>query len=134
MSTQTYTKILTVLECADCGTLFGITEQFEKARRKDHRNFYCPRGHSLSYLGPSIEERLRKELTQAQEEANRKATALDRERAIHASTKKSRDAFKGHLKRTKKRVGNGVCPCCNRTFQNLARHMSGQHPDYGEKR
>jgi hypothetical protein len=29
-------------------------------------------------------------------------------------------------------VANGVCPCCNRTFQNLARHMAGKHPDYEE--
>lgn len=30
----------------------------------------------------------------------------------------------------KKRVGNGVCPCCNRTFENLSRHMSCKHPEY----
>lgn len=22
------------------------------------------------------------------------------------------------------------CPCCNRTFQNLQRHMTSKHPDY----
>jgi hypothetical protein len=25
----------------------------------------------------------------------------------------------------------GVCPCCNRTFQQLARHMKAKHPGYG---
>lgn len=25
-----------------------------------------------------------------------------------------------------------VCPCCNRTFQNVARHIAGQHPDYAD--
>lgn len=29
-------------------------------------------------------------------------------------------------------VGAGVCPCCNRTFKNLARHMAGQHPGFTE--
>lgn len=38
----------------------------------------------------------------------------------------------------KNRVANGVCPCCNRHFENLERHMKGQHPDFqpeaGEER
>jgi hypothetical protein len=29
-----------------------------------------------------------------------------------------------------KRVGNGVCPCCNRTFEDLARHMKVKHREY----
>lgn len=28
------------------------------------------------------------------------------------------------------RVGAGVCPCCKRTFQQLARHMKCKHPKY----
>lgn len=24
----------------------------------------------------------------------------------------------------------GVCPCCNRSFTNVRRHMTSQHPDY----
>ena len=28
------------------------------------------------------------------------------------------------------RVGHGVCPCCNRTFGDLYRHMSTKHPGY----
>ncbi len=84
MVTQTHTTTLTVFECPDCGMLFGITEQFEKARRKDHQDFRCPHGHRLSYPGQNEEERLRNQLTKAQEEANRKANVLDHERAIIA--------------------------------------------------
>jgi hypothetical protein len=32
---------------------------------------------------------------------------------------------------SKERVSAGVCPCCTRTFQNLAQHMANQHPDFG---
>lgn len=39
-------------------------------------------------------------------------------------------ATKGRLTKTKKRIANGVCPCCNRHFVNLERHMTGKHPDY----
>lgn len=48
---------------------------------------------------------------------------LESERRAHAATK-------GQLTKTKKRIANGVCPCCNRSFANLERHMAGQHPDY----
>jgi hypothetical protein len=28
------------------------------------------------------------------------------------------------------RVGNGVCPCCTRSFTNLRRHMATKHPGF----
>lgn len=31
--------------------------------------------------------------------------------------------------RVMKRAQRGVCPCCNRTFQNLAQHMKSKHAD-----
>ena len=46
---------------------------------------------------------------------------------------RSRSAIKGQLTRAKRRISKGVCPCCNRTFQNLANHISEKHPDYSEQ-
>lgn len=40
-------------------------------------------------------------------------------------------AYKGQVTKVKRRVSKGVCPCCNRTFENLARNMESQHPAYG---
>lgn len=133
MSTTTHVTTLYVEECYKCGMLFGITQRFEKDRRKDHEGFYCPRGHKQWYSAQSDEERLKKELIKAQEEANRKGTALQAVRAERDFMERSRSSIKGHLTRTKNRIGNGVCPCCNRTFKDLARHMQGQHPDYATK-
>ena len=31
-------------------------------------------------------------------------------------------------------MANGVCPCCNRSFENLRNHMHTQHPDYGQEK
>jgi chemotaxis response regulator CheB len=39
-------------------------------------------------------------------------------------------ATRAQLTKTKKRVANGVCPCCNRTFKQLARHMKAKHPEF----
>lgn len=47
--------------------------------------------------------------------------------------RKSRDGMKGVLAKTKKRISAGTCPCCQRTFQSLSRHMAHMHPDYTKK-
>jgi hypothetical protein len=50
--------------------------------------------------------------------------------------KKQRDlviAGKAQVTKLKKRASAGVCPCCNRTFSNMARHMAHQHPEFDSK-
>lgn len=110
--------------CCNCGVQFAMTQEFHD-RKWNHRweNFYCPNGHGQHYLGKSEADRLRDRLKSEQENAQ-----FWRER--EASERKAHSATKGILTKTKNRVANGVCPCCNRTFANLARHMAGQHPDF----
>lgn len=90
--------------------------------------FFCPNGHGLAYGGNTLKERLTR-AEQARDSARAYARSVqdqnDAERRSHAATK-------GQLTRVRKRIAAGVCPCCNRTFQNVARHMAGQHPDYAE--
>lgn len=43
--------------CASCGVVFWLTDHLEKERRDDHRTFYCPNGHALSFGGPSANEK-----------------------------------------------------------------------------
>jgi uncharacterized small protein (DUF1192 family) len=74
----------------------------------------------------------------SEEKAREANEAWLRRRIVRAeadaeSAKRSRNAYKGLFGRTKKRVAAGVCPCCNRTFENLARHMAGEHPGYAGK-
>lgn len=38
------------------------------------------------------------------------------------------EAEAAKARRKLKRVQNGVCPCCNRSFWNLERHMKSKHP------
>lgn len=120
---------LTVTDCASCGMVFAITQDFEKRRREDGKGFYYPNGHSLSY-GNSEIDKLRKKLGQVEENAVWwRARACDYEEDAQRE-KRQKAAVKGQLTKFKKRVANGVCPCCNRTFANLSRHMANQHPDF----
>lgn len=131
-TTYAYTSQLTIIECANCHMDFGIPEGLFRTRRDDHRMFYCPLGHSNYYPGKSDAEKLRAEL-----DASRRIAANERERRQRAedrerNTEYRRRAAQGQVTKIKRRVGRGVCPCCNRTFVDLARHMAGQHPEFVE--
>lgn len=115
---------------SDCNVLFGLNADYDEAKRRDHSSFYCPNGHSQHFPGESKEERLRRELhntTLEKERAERNAR-VERER--REAVERSEAATRGYLTRIKNRVAAGVCPCCTRSFKQLARHMASQHPEY----
>lgn len=109
---------LTVEECCNCGVIFGMTTEFRDRRIEDHKGFYCPSGHPQSYFGESKAEKNARLL---KEEQARHQRTLERENAERAAKEKAEKKLK--------RVTVGVCPCCNRTFQQLARHMADKHPE-----
>lgn len=120
---------MTILDCSTCGVIYGITADFEKRRRNDGAKFHCPNGHGQWYS--------KTEADREREKAAALQRRLDRAEAreVHLrdqlqATEYQRRAAKGQLTKAKKRIAAGVCPCCKRTFQNLANHMAGQHPDY----
>ncbi len=133
MASMTVVATLTVIQCGQCGIDFAVPQGWCDDRRRDHKDFYCPNGHSRCYPQETEEERLRKQLTNAQDRltyAENRATSAAR-RAEHME--RSRRAVKGQLTKERKRIAGGVCPCCNRTFVSLGAHMKKQHPDYVEQ-
>lgn len=118
-----YDVTLDIHRCGTCGVIWGIEQDFIKARQDDHEGWCCPNGHSFVFNGPSEEEKLRSELERERRRADRHA---EERRAAEASLR----ATKGQVTKLKKRVAAGVCPCCGRTFQQLSRHMANKHPDY----
>ena len=113
-----------------CGLTFAVPETWETKRRKDHSWWYCPNGHTQHFTGESDAEkakRLADELTRTRA-AHDQTVARWRERTDSAERRLS--ATRGVVTRIKNRVGSGVCPCCNRTFADLQRHMTGQHPTW----
>jgi hypothetical protein len=128
MPTMTYSQTLVTTSCW-CGIPFAIPENlYDWMRKSDENGCKCPNGHNMVF-GNSLEEQL-------EEQKRRTNQAIQREAATKALLRheeRSHAATRGHLTRKQKQLGRvkaGVCPCCNRTFQNLARHMSNQHPEY----
>lgn len=124
--TLNYTGQLYVQDCCNCGMTFGVPVEFDRRRRDDHSSFYCPAGHSQSYIGKTEEQKQR-------ERADRLERQLANRDEDLRATRASLIATRGVLTKTKKRLANGVCPCCNRHFANVERHIANQHPDYAEE-
>jgi DNA-binding transcriptional regulator YiaG len=111
-------------QCCNCGVAFAMTADFMRRRRNDRKTFFCPNGHGQHYVGKTEAEKLREEL-------ERKQNALDAERRRAVALEQQRDQIAKAHRKMRDRVRNGVCPCCNRTFQNLMAHMRTEHPDFG---
>lgn len=109
--------------CGTCGVVWGMPETFLDARRQDGEWWYCPNGHKWHWSGETVEVRLRRQLEHTKD-------SLASARAARDQAQASLRATKGVVTKMRKRVGNGVCPCCKRTFKDLARHMESQHPTF----
>lgn len=129
MSTFVENQTLHADTCARCGILFAMPEHLVESLRKSHNTFYCPAGHPLKYGGRSDEEQLKSEVARLQTNIERKEALIAEQRLTNEQLEKSRNACKGHYRRICRRIKSGVCPCCNRTFQNLGSHMKTKHPD-----
>lgn len=118
---------LYISDCANCGVVFGMPVEMEERRRADHRAFYCPNGHNLVFSGPTQAE---KESRAAKERADRLATMLMAQRDQTEAARTEAAEAKASEVRLRWRVGNGVCPCCQRTFPALAAHVATKHPEF----
>lgn len=134
-----YSTDLATLACGTCGIPFAIPASKLESLQADGDWFWCPNGHKIHY-SETEEQRLRKRL--ASEKAKRERAERDRDsakaQAVHEADQKRAaqrqvTAYKGTVTKMKKRTANGVCPCCSRTFAQLARHMASQHPDYDKE-
>jgi hypothetical protein len=123
--TMIYTGTLVVATCPVCGIGHAIPEALNTQARRHGQAVYCPLGHSWIYT-KTVEQ----DLAEAKRDANYYKNRLSAELEARQRTERRLTATRGVVTRTKKRIAAGVCPCCHRTFQQLARHMAGQHPDY----
>lgn len=118
MTQLTYTETLTVTSCW-CGIHVAVPDNLLRYC-KNHKGkaIFCPLGHEFVFTDTN-EEKL------AEERRRHQAT-----RDLLRQEERSHQATRGHLTRQRKRASAGVCPCCNRTFQQLARHMKSKHPEF----
>jgi hypothetical protein len=119
---------MAVMECGSCGVPHAIPVVMYDTCVEEGGFWTCPNGHRRGYYeGVQTtrkaqeaivreRDRLKQENARLEEEAAR--ALVDAEKATTALT------------RHKKRASAGVCPCCNRTVSQMAKHMQSKHPDY----
>lgn len=118
---------LYVMDCSECGVVYGISEEMHQRRLDDGKSWCCPNGHWQAFVGKSPAE---KRADEEKRRADRLHTQLLAEQdQRHAAERDAKMARASEL-RLKWRIGNGVCPCCNRTFKALADHVLSKHPEF----
>lgn len=112
--------------CHVCKCEMLIPDALYKAAQhgKGKVEFYCAYGHGAVFaVGETEETKLRRERDRL---VQRLAEKDDDIKALEVR----RRAAVGQVTKLKNRVGNGVCPCCTRSFTNLQRHMTTEHPEF----
>lgn len=126
--TLTYTGELIITSCW-CGIRVAIPKSLYREARERGHEVYCPIGHTFVW-NETEADRLRAEVERL---ANQKRWANERlaaERDLRQHTERQLSAQKGATTRAKKRAAAALCPCCNRSFVQLRRHLATKHPDY----
>lgn len=115
------------ITCPTCGVFFA--SPVVSLRRKDGDRLCCPNGHGIWWTTTEAMN-LRKDIKNLEDARAKIARDLEWQKAQTRMAEERLAKEQRKAKRIAKRISCGVCPCCNRTFQNLQQHMSTQHKDF----
>jgi hypothetical protein len=137
MQNTLVTVTLKPVTCCNCGVLFGMDADYMAERKRDHKYFTCPNGHSQHWSQKTEAEKLRDQLTrekhlreQAQALAEHRRSRIEEEQRNAQRITRRLNATRGVVTRHKKKIAAGRCPCCSTQFKDLKRHMATRHPNW----
>jgi len=123
------TIVFSEITCYKCHIVFCVTNDHKERLINTGDEFCCPSGHNQSYSEDKDKKRIKKLEKELSDTHTRKNFWMDQANA----SERSKSAMRGHLTRKKnqlEKVKKGVCPCCDRFFENLHRHIKNQHPEF----
>lgn len=124
------TEIFKVVSCYTCGVRFGIEAQlYTRVVTDAEGSIYCPACGNKTCWRESEKDKRIKELNRKLEW---EVAEVQRQKSARENVELSLRSTQGVITKMKKRASAGVCPCCNRTFQQLARHMRLRHPNFSK--
>lgn len=120
----------TVETCCECGIAFAVpTSLWQQWKGDSSKWFYCPNGHQQHYTEGDVQrERRLREQAEARAKREQKRREWAQQEARQADYRAR--AAKGQLTKARKRIAAGICPCCNRQFENVMLHMRHKHPEF----
>src|SRR5262245_22389812 len=119
-------KPISAGKCCTCGCRVWLTptHYYAAMEGRSKITFHCGYGHAQHFTDEDDEiVKIRRE----RDRLKQKVAQLDD--TITAQTKQIADLKQASVTMAK-RVAAGVCPCCNRSFVQLQRHMKTKHPLY----
>lgn len=115
----------TVINCGGCGVVHALPTVKYESCMEEGGFWTCPNGCSRGWKeGRRTREAVARERDRLKQENARLAEEV-------AEARRQQGRVEARLQRHKKRAAAGTCPCCKRTFANMAQHMKTKHPDYG---
>jgi hypothetical protein len=118
---------LVIEQCPTCGVIYAIPDALKTRglRYKGSVTIYCPNGHTWHYMGKTHAQ----ELEELRDRIARERALRDQAEASAQGYQAAATRARNERDRLKVRTGGGVCPHCNRTFKQLAKHMVSKHPE-----
>ncbi len=129
---------LSTMNCGECGGTYAINERYRQQKYDKGEGWTCPYCKcNWGYYEDSEVKRLEKQLATAKNETYRIRKQKEWAEQEAKNQKNTARAFKASATRAKNKLSRtkaGVCPCCNRTFKQLAAHMKNKHPAWEPKK
>jgi hypothetical protein len=121
--------------CGPCHTcksdIWLPRELYDAAVRSEKISFFCPYGHEGVFKkGDSEADVLRRERDRLKQKIAEKDDAIYNLQVRLDGEYKQAKALRTAAAKAKKRSIAGTCPCCHRTFRQMALHMKNQHPEF----
>lgn len=106
--------------CPVCGINYAVDStvmNYKKGLPSGHENqkWCCPNGHELIF---------------SENEADRQRRRAERAEQEQARLEDELRLSQLREKQLKRRAAAAVCPCCNRSFSNVSRHIRHMHPTF----
>ena len=102
--------------CNECSDNFPVRKKLREDLEECGNTFYCPKGHSLTYLRKDMVKRLRL------------AESLSASRSYKISKMYKRIAsFKGTQTKQRNRLFHGACPYCKQVPKDVVKHIQEKH-------
>lgn len=121
------------ITCAydNCQRHFALPSNMVDYYRETKKSFYCPycKGQQ-GWYGDNETDKLKKQIEALERGKKFAEQRAEREKRSATYYKNSARSQKAAKTRLKNRIKHGVCPCCKRTFKQLAEHMKTMHPEY----
>ena len=117
-----------VIYCCNCKIAFAVPADIRRRWLDDGSYFYCPNGHSQHYSENSV-AKLEKQLASERKRREWAQQEAARQREQAEESERRRIAQKAATTRLRNRAKSGLCPCCNRHFNQLEAHMKNKHPE-----